>query len=491
MNVSARERLLIWVAGLGGFGVLAYVFIGMLLMPLLSQRSANRALETDNAVSEDEFNSTQRRNRKAMAEISPRSLPADLDFSKREYQFALSRLLLETKVPAGYTVQDKAPETKGIPELSKGRPAYTKIAYTITMTKVDIATVMAFLKKYYDLNLLHQIIKFEIKRDALSSIVADSRAAKDRTDLTVTLVTEALILDGAPARKTLLAAPVSAGSVLGAAGLYSMENTTPELGRGIAPYLLAQILATPGRDYASVVGRDVFHGSLPPPPKPIAKSVIPIEPPGPDIGAYIQLVTLVKSSDGSAHIEIFDKWNNYDFEINLKQKGEKLTVEAMRYLKTKKSDFYPDGRMKDSSFPKEGNLLAFSDDKSSTKHSFKIYGVDGNALILGEGMVKESKGTGAKFGGGEIPKPTVDAKPAILGGAFVAVPVVKGEKFYRWEVGVSLKGIKELDPDEAQKAIQRASGGLLEAAGPVTAPVLTPTALERTPKPSAVPDEGK
>ena len=54
-----------------------------------------------------------------------------------------------------------------------------------------------------------------------------------------------------------------------------------------------------------------------------------------------------------------------------------------------------------------------------------------------------------------------------------------------------MKGIKELDPDEAQKAIQRASGGLLEAAGPVTAPVLAPTALERTPKPSALTDEGK
>ncbi len=487
MNVSSRERILIWAFSLVCVGLLGYVFIAMLLMPLLSQRKTNRELETDIAVAEAEYGATQTRNKKAMAEILPRSLPADLDFSKREYQAALTRLLLESKVPAGYTVRDQAPDTRGIPELAKNRPAYIKIAYAITISKVDIATLMTFLKKYYDLNLLHQITKFTLKRGDNSKIDADPRYAKDRTDLDVTLITEALLLDGAPARKTLLAAPVSAGSVLGAVGFFSLENTTPEIGRGIAPYQISQILANPARDYAYVIGKDAFHGALPkpPPPTPI-KDKDPPPPPGPDISAYIQLVTLVKSSDGTAHVEIFDKWNNYDFEINMKQVGEKLAIEAMRYMKTKKSNFYPDGRMKDASYPKGGNVLAFSDDKSSTNRTFKIYGVDGNALVLGE-TAGDPKGKLT----GKFTKPPQDLKPAILGSVFAGVPVPKGEKFFRWEVGVPLKGIKELNADDAQKAIQRALGGLLEAT-PVSAPVpVAPPQLEVAPKPNGVLEEGK
>ena len=54
-----------------------------------------------------------------------------------------------------------------------------------------------------------------------------------------------------------------------------------------------------------------------------------------------------------------------------------------------------------------------------------------------------------------------------------------------------LKGITEMKPDEAQKAIQRALGGLLEASG-VSAPTspVPPVDLEVAPKPLAV-DEGK
>ena len=485
MNISSRERMLIGIVAVLASAAIGYAFVFMLLFPLLEKRKANRALETENATAENDFGTTQARNKKVLAGILPRSLPADLDLGKREYQAALTRLLLEAKVPAGYTVKEKGPDNRGIPELIKGRPAYTKIAYTITMAKVDLTTTMAFLKKYYDLNLLHQITTFTLKRDNAYEIGDDKRQAKDRADLTVMIVTEALVLDGAPSRKTLLSAPVSAGSVFGAAGLFSMENTTPDIGRGIAPYQISEILANPARDYAYVIGKDAVHGKLPPPPPPVAikeKDPPKVEPPGPDISPYIRLVTLVKSSDGSAHVEIFDVWNNLDFEINMKQKGEKLTIEAMRYMKMKKSDQRPDGRMEDPTFPKEGNMLAFSDEKSSTKHLYKIYGVDGNALILGEIEGKEpAKTGGTRPGKTTTPKPVVDPKPA-------EVPV---EKFYRWEVGAALKGITEMKADEAQKAIQRALGGLLEASGvPAPTPPIAPVDLEVAPKPPAV-DVGK
>jgi len=489
--MSNRERLLAWVFGLAFAGALIYVFAAMLVLPLLDQRKANAELEGENAALLSSYEGRQAQNKRVMATILPRSLPADLDLGKREYESALGRLLTESKVPAGFTLREKAPDGKGIPELAKNRPAYTKIAFTITMTKVDIGTVMAFLKRYYDLNLLHQITTFTVKRDDNSTIADDKRQAKDRTDLNVTLVTEAIMLDGAPSRKTLLSAPVSGGSVLGGVGLYSMENYSPQIGRGIAPYSLVQVLATAARDYALVTVRDVLHGKLPSPPKPPEPKKVEEKkdpPPGPDIGAYIRLVSIVKSSDGSAHVELFDVWNNFDFEINLVQKGEKLIVKAVRYKKEKLSDKSPNGRVEDKEFP-GGGMLAFSDEKSSTKHLFKIYGIDGTALILGETVGKEPKPAAPKIGNmGKYAKPPVDPKLALLGGVYAAAPAPpKVEKFYRWEVGVPLKGIKELKPDEAQKAIQRALGGLLEVSGAVSDPV--PAEREIAPPPAAVPDD--
>ena len=491
--MSARERLLMWVLGLGLTAAVCGGFVFLLALPLLEQRRTNRALEADNAELTASFESRRAQNKRVMATILPRSLPADLDLGKREYESALGHLLTESKVPAGFTLKEKAPDNKGVPELAKNRPAYTKIAFTITMSKVDIGTVMAFLKRYYELNLLHQITNFTVKRDDNSKITDDNRQAKDRTDLNVTLVTEAIMLDGAPSRKTLLPAPISGGSLLGGAGLHSMENTSPQIGRGIAPYPLVQVLATAARDYALVTARDVLHGKLPAPPKVVIKppkAEDPPPPPGPDISPWIRLVSMVKSSDGSAHVELTDIYNNFDFEINLTQQGEKLIVKAIRYKKEKPSDKNPNGRVVDKDFP-SGGMLAIADEKSRTKHLFKIYGIDGSALVLGEtdgAEPKPASGGGRPGGGRPSSKPTPDAKPAILGGLYAAAPALpKVEKFYRWEVGVPLKDIKEMKPDEAQKAIRRALGGLLEVSGAVPDPV--PMEREVTPPPAGLPDD--
>lgn len=489
--MTSRERIMVWILAVGLSVALLVGFAVLLVIPLLDQRKSNAALEGENGVAQSSYEGRQAQNKRVMATILPRSLPSDLDLGKREYESALGRLLTESKVPAGFTLREKAPDSKGIPELAKNRPAYTKISFTITMTKVDIGTLMGFLKRYYDLNLLHQITNFTIKRDDSSSIADDKRPAKDRTDLNVTLVTEAIMLDGAPTRKTLLSAPVSGGSVLGGAGLYTMENSSPQIGRGIAPYSLVQVLATAARDYVLVTARDVLHGKLPAPPiikpkDPPKKEEIPVVPPGPDISPYIRLVSIVKSSDGTAHAELTDLWNNFDFEINLTQKGEKLIVKAIRYKKEKQSDAVPNGRAIDKDYP-EGGVLSFADDKSRTKHLFKIYGIDGIALILSETAGHEPKAPPLKFGQRPI-KPPVDPKPALLGGLYIAAPALpKVEKFYRWEVGVPLKDIKEMKPDEAQKAIQRALGGLLEVSGSEP----TPVEREIAPAPIVVPDEGK
>ena len=105
----------------------------------------------------------------------------------------------------------------------------------------------------------------------------------------------------------------------------------------------------------------------------------------------------------------------------------------------------------------------------SNKNDFTVYGLDGDALILGERPVSAKPGEvqplprGSKPGA--LPKikwAETDPRTAILGGVGVLAP--KAEKFYRWEYGTNLKQIVELSKTEADKAIRRAQSRLIATA---------------------------
>ncbi len=243
------------VGALGG-----YFFV---LQPLQSNRNEQDKLnaEIDKLQAEER---AQAISAKKLAAARVRSLPADADLAKREYVVALERLLETSGAPKGYTITPKVTDNSArqVPEISKGKPIYTRVAYELEIKKADMWVVKDFLKGYYDLGLLHQITNFSIKKDEDSNAKGPAR----RNDLTVKLVTEAVIVDGADTRRTLLPVPTAFAAV-GSGAMAQAMRASPEAGRGVAPHPIAPVLSPNPRDYSLIVLKDPFNGPLPKPPE--------------------------------------------------------------------------------------------------------------------------------------------------------------------------------------------------------------------------------
>ena len=244
------------VAGAGG-----YFFV---LSPLNKQRNAEAALRSEIAELEGQVEA-QEKAAKRLAVARVRSLPADESLARREYTVALERMAEAAGVPKGYTITPKSADNsaRSVPEVTKGKPVYTRLAYDITFKKVDMAAVKNFLERYHRLGLLHQITSLNIKKDDDPS----AKSKSSRADLTVILTTEAIIVDGAENRKTLLPVP-TAFAAIGGAALYRGMAASPEYARGVAPQALVPVLAANPRDYNLIVQKDPFHGPLPPEKEP-------------------------------------------------------------------------------------------------------------------------------------------------------------------------------------------------------------------------------
>ena len=266
--MSSRERNLAIVLSalivLGVGGTLGYLFI---YQPIQSKAAAAAKLQ-------QEIDDLQEKAKKARADAPRlsatrrRSLPADENLARREYTEVMSRLLRQASVPPGYTIVSKpAPDARTIPVLpgAAKKPAYTKVVTEIEFKRADLWAVHDFLTGYYKLNLLHQITALSIKKDDDATSAGKSRTNPERKDLSVRLTTEAVILDGAEPRRTLLPVPTAFAGLGGWAG-YDAVALTPEIGRGLTPLQLTPVLSTRGRDYSLIVLKDLFHGPLPSPP---------------------------------------------------------------------------------------------------------------------------------------------------------------------------------------------------------------------------------
>lgn len=246
--------ILLVVGGAGG-----YMFIWQ---PLQKQQAAEATLNQEIADLKTQVEA-QRDTAKKLAVARVRSLPADEALARREYTVALGRLAESAGVPKGYTISPKAVDNsaRNVPEISKGKPVYTRIAYELVFKKADMWAVKDFLEGYYKLGLLQQITAISIKKDDDPG----SKNAGRRNDLTVTINTEAILVDGAENRRTLLPIP-TAFAAMGGGALYKGLTLTPEAARGVVPEVPYPVLSPVGRDYSLMVQKDPFNGPLPPPP---------------------------------------------------------------------------------------------------------------------------------------------------------------------------------------------------------------------------------
>jgi hypothetical protein len=247
------------MAGAGG-----YAFV---LRPIERAGAAEESLEGEIADLEKQVEA-RRKEAKRMAVARARSLPADKTLAEREYAIALRRLMDAAGVSKDSEVKAKSVDNSSrfVPELSKGKPIYTRVAYDLVFKKADMWMVKDFLEGYYRLGLLHQITALTIKKDDDPG----NKGAGRRNNLTVALTTEAVILDTAEARKTLWPVP-TAFAALGGGGIFKGMALSPEAARAVRPQLLVPTLSPSNRDYSLVVRKDPFNGPLPieSPPKPL------------------------------------------------------------------------------------------------------------------------------------------------------------------------------------------------------------------------------
>lgn len=269
MNTRDRFLTVVLVAliAVGAAGAAGYLLV---YEPIQQKNGEAARLATEVAdlqAKRDKFVKDRRR----LDDLKRRSLPADEPLAKHEYNDLLARLLRRAGIPAGFTVTPNTnPDSRGVPVFpGTKKPAYTRVVSTVEFQKADMWAVRDFLEAYYRQNLLHQITALSITRaDATTTGGARNKESSDRKNLNVKLTTEAIILDGAENRRTLLPVSRAFAAVGGGAG-YSAVADTPEVGRGLTPLQLAPVLAAKPRDYGFLAVKDIFHGPLPT-PKPLS-----------------------------------------------------------------------------------------------------------------------------------------------------------------------------------------------------------------------------
>jgi hypothetical protein len=437
------------------------------------------------------------------------SLPAERTTAQREYDLLLRKIANQSGISSPLVTPKTVQGTSSTPTLpsadggvvapGKEKFAYQKIVSDIKLSKVDLRMLGEFLRAYHALPFLQHISAMKITRKDEPGTAA-SRRTRDRSDpeqwkdLEVTITTEALILDGAEDRKSLVPLPKSLPGIAGSTMYYSLMSS-PDFGMKLAlAYAgakppIPEMSTSTSRDYAMLVGKDIFHG-----PIPKEEQVVRNDPPPPapkeDISRFIKLAELTNRSDGSAKFEIRDQANNYLYIGELTPKGEKTTVEIS------KTWFGPSGKpIADYKFKKD--LVITDDGKTASNFTFKVVAVDwlGEGLILsgppldkpsvaasgrpavgGNGFGNRNRGFGGG-GGGFAPKLPTPQPNAALAGSWIAALSGTNEVLYFLRNGGSIKDMKVLQPGEVLEIVRRNSANGLnsylnaEVALPVSEPV--------------------
>jgi hypothetical protein len=437
--VTTRERTLSITVGIflalfaaGGVG---YFFV---LQPIQEKTDRANRLEVEIADKKLELAKIVK-NRPRLQAALARSLPADPEVAKQEYVATLIKLCQDANVPAtSYSVNPKAPDSRPTPEVAPKKPAYTRVAVEVELTKVNYATVLDVLHRYYQLNLLHQITKFNLKAAEGARTVMPQPGARyaDRPDLTVTFTTEAASLDGAERRRSLLSVPVAMGAAGGGAG-HQLLAQSPTPARHLTPLQYVPVLSTAGRDYTALLDRDVFHGQ--PPPKPV--EVVKVDPPKEDTSPFIRLSSFGRNDDGTGNAVIEDTAIKYDYVIEVTRSGGRIRPVVTKF-------YYSKGGRKRLDDPSD--TLDISEETSGTARKFRVVGLDQDGVVL---VARPPADAGGRRPGGLPRRPP----PAAAAAGFAVIQVPPGTVCV-WRIGEPLSKVRELSDGDGRRAIARALG---------------------------------
>jgi len=308
--MTTRERTL--SIGLGifiGVGLLGFVGWHFVLSPMLEKDKQIKSRENEVAQLQLDILEITAQKKKFEANRQ-QSLPSDVGLSRTQYGILLEGLMRKADFAAGaYKIQVGEADSKSAPTIAPKKPAYTRLTYMVTV-KGELYHLVDFMRSFYQQPLLHQIKQINVLRPS------DTRA-QGRKELDITMTVEALVLDNAPPRPTLLPVIREVALLSGAAAFtgHNMRTTAEGSGSQLAP---ADVLAVIPREYLSIAGKDVFFGPL---PKPTAIREEPELPPEDDHSPFVTLTSIVGNDDGKIVAVFRDKLDNHNYVVTQDAKG--------------------------------------------------------------------------------------------------------------------------------------------------------------------------
>jgi hypothetical protein len=444
--MTTRERhltaIVAGVLGVAGLGVVSYWLV---LAPLMEKDKQITQRTAEVAALQIDIETVQQEKRKYES-LRQESLPADIGVSRTEYTTLLLGLIRRADFAAGtYKITASEPDSKSAPTIASKKPAYTKLNFDVTL-KGQVYHVVDFLQMFYHQPLLHSIKSINIQRPS------DQRTQMSR-QVDVVLKIEALVLENAPTRPTLLPVIREFGLLAGGAGATGFSKVISE-GRG-SPIAPSGVLADMPREYLAVAGKDIFFG--PPPKGPRTTEPTSLEE---DHSPFVTLTSVVGHDDGSLIAVFRDKLDNHNYTITQSPKGD---IGVLGEYELGGNMKVVPGYSKDKD--KRGRVLFYGSDDGGNRQEWRVRRVLLDSVILEK-----------------IEKPDGESKPkphplaAIGGGPGAFVAVAEG-KIYKVGVGQDL----ETDPKDAKSDKRSApppSKYLLtrEAWRDIYAPLIVPTA---------------
>lgn len=444
--MTTRERHLVAIVGgvLGvvGLAVVSYWFV---IGPLLDKDKQIKMRQNEVAQLELDIMTIQAEKRKYEA-LRQNSLPADTGVSRTQYTSLLEGMIRRSDFAAGtYKITVGEPDNKSAPTIAPKKPAYTKLMFDVTL-KGQVYHVVDFLQMFYHQPLLHSIKSINIQRPS------DQRTQQAR-QVDVVLKIEALVLENAPTRPTLLPVIREIGILAGGAGATGLNMKAVADGRG-APIPPTGVLADIPREYLAIAGKDIFFGPRKEPKTPTNPEVAEE-----DHSPFVTLTSVVGHDDGSLVAVFRDKLDNHNYTITQSPKGEIGVLGEYELRGNMRTVF---GYSKEKN--KIGRFLFYGTDDGGNRREWRI------RRVLLDSVIVE-----------KIEKPDEDSKPkphplAAIGGgpgAFVAVP--EG-KIYKVGVGQDLD-VDPKDPKSDKRSGPPPSKYLLtrEAWRDIYAPLILPT----------------
>lgn len=419
--MTTRERhlavVLVAVLGVFGLGFVSYQFV---LSPLLDKNKQIQLRKSEIAQLEADILSVQVEKKKFEASRQ-QSLPADVGLAREQYGNLLEKICRRTELTQDLKIIPGEPDNKSVPTIAPKKPAYTKLTYKLA-AKGELYNLVDFMRHFYQMPLLHTIKAMNIQRPS-------EARSRDRRELDIDLTIEALVLDSAPDRATLLPVVRELALMSGSAAVTGFNLQLVATGRG-DPVPPTGVLADASREYLAIAGKDVFFG--PTPERPVKNSRED------DISKFIELTEVTSREDGTCRAVFRDKLNNTDYVITQETSG-KLLVDTQYEVNGNKKSL------------RKGQEIIYGSDETENRRVWRVRRI----CTTDHAVIMEKADKSAK------PKP---APAALIGGGPGAVLAVAEGVTYKVAVSQTLETEgygypkpptvpSKLEPREAWRAI--------------------------------------